>query len=536
MKNFSQLVSEYIDRIGVSDSEIARRLGVSRQTIFRWREGKTSRPRNREDVLQLASKLRLSSEERDALLVAGGFHPEGSVDSALQSRSATDEKQFRDAFRRAPSNFLIGLRQRVMRHKKLTILITGLVVIAGFLALSGLWRDVASQLGFDVRNDSTSSLWPNTAAADETLILVSEFANYGSEQIGYNIAGRIQEALQQDLDETELESVRIELLPQTVSNERAAQHMGEQFHASLVIWGEYDSGRVIAIVSAPTAEERIGSSEQRWLIATSEELNSIVNTDLPRDVRWLSLYVLGRVQLSLQHYDLAERVFRRALIEDTQDASKAGRIYFFLGLIEDYAEDSNINEVIAYYSEAVEKFPELISAYNNRGVAYLNRGQAGDLERALADFQVATAEDESYEPAVINLAITLFRQDPGNQNEAIDLLLQFEAQHSKSADLQNTLCWYMSLAGRPEEALPHCDLAVEMNPSGYTNDSRGLALALLGRYTDAAQEFQYFLDTLASNNPPAYLYFGPTRSAWIVELEDGRNPFDAETLQALIEE
>jgi len=536
MKNFSQLVSEYIDRIGVSDSEIARRLGVSRQTIFRWREGKTSRPRNREDVLQLASKLRLSLEERDALLVAGGFHPEGSVDSALQSRPGTDEKQFREAFRRESSNFLIGLRQGVMHHKKISILVTGLLLIGGFLAASGLWRDVAGKFGIDVENGPKYSTWPTTASSDETLILVSEFANYGGEQIGYNIAGRIQEALRQDFDETELENVRIELLPQIVSNERAAQHMGEEFHASLVIWGEFDSGRVIAVVSAPTAEERIESREQRWLITSSEELNSIVNSDLPRDVRWLSLYVLGRIQLSLQHYDLAEQVFRRALIEDTQDASKAGRIYFFLGLIEDYAQDSNLNEVIAYYSEAVEKFPGLISAYNNRGVAYLGRGQAGDLERALADFQVATAADESYEPAVINLAITLFRQDPGSQEKAIDLLLQFETQHAESADLQNTLCWYMSLAGRPDDALPHCDLAVEMNPSGYTNDSRGLALALLGRYTDAAQEFQYFLDTLASNNPPAYLYFGPTRSAWIVELEDGRNPFDAETLQALIEE
>ncbi len=536
MKNFSELVSEYIDRIGVSDSEIARRLGVSRQTIFRWREGKTGRPRNRKDVLQLASKLRLSPEERDALLVAGGFHPEGSVDAAFQSHSGVGEGQIAHEAGSLFSDVLSKLRRQWMTHKKISIPITGLVLIGLFLAATGLWRDVASKFGVDVRTDATYPTWPTMASPDETLILVSEFANYGGEQIGYNIAGRIQEALQQDFDESELENVRIDLLPQIVTNERAAQHMGEEFHAAIVIWGEYDSGRVIAVVSAPMVEERIESSEQRWLITTSEELNSIVNTDLPKDVRWLSLYVLGRIQLSLEHNDLAEQVFRRALIEAPQDDSKTGRIYFFLGLLEDDAPDSNLNEVIAYYSEAINKFPELVSAYNNRGVAYLGRGQAGDLERALADFQVAVAADQSYEAAVINLAIALFHQDPGKQDEAIDMLLLFESQHSGSDDLQNTLCWHLSLAGRPEEALSHCDLAVEMNPSGYTNDSRGLALALLGRYAEAAQEFQFFLDTLADNNPTAYLHFGPTRSAWIVELEEGRNPFDGETLQVLIDE
>ena len=78
MKTFSDLLSEYIERIGMSDAELARRLGVSRQTIFRWRDGQIQRPRYRQDVLDLAHKLRLSNEERDQLLVAAGFAPEGA--------------------------------------------------------------------------------------------------------------------------------------------------------------------------------------------------------------------------------------------------------------------------------------------------------------------------------------------------------------------------------------------------------------------------------------------------------------------------
>ena len=36
----------------------------------------TARPRHREDVLAIARKLRLTSEERDRLLLATGFPPE----------------------------------------------------------------------------------------------------------------------------------------------------------------------------------------------------------------------------------------------------------------------------------------------------------------------------------------------------------------------------------------------------------------------------------------------------------------------------
>ena len=65
LPTFGKLLSEYMSRSGISDSELARSIGVRRQTIFRWKEGLVERPRAREDVLQCAKKLRLSDEERD---------------------------------------------------------------------------------------------------------------------------------------------------------------------------------------------------------------------------------------------------------------------------------------------------------------------------------------------------------------------------------------------------------------------------------------------------------------------------------------
>ena len=79
MRAFAELLSLYIERAGITDTELARAIGVSRQTIFRWREGTTSRPNKREDVLAISKKLRLQTEEQDNLLLAAGFRPEDIV-------------------------------------------------------------------------------------------------------------------------------------------------------------------------------------------------------------------------------------------------------------------------------------------------------------------------------------------------------------------------------------------------------------------------------------------------------------------------
>src|SRR5690606_33325694 len=76
MPNFGELLNLYIERAGITDAELARATGVQRQTIFRWKEGLTARPRYREDVLRIAAKLRLTPAERDGLLLAAGFSPE----------------------------------------------------------------------------------------------------------------------------------------------------------------------------------------------------------------------------------------------------------------------------------------------------------------------------------------------------------------------------------------------------------------------------------------------------------------------------
>jgi tetratricopeptide (TPR) repeat protein len=389
--------------------------------------------------------------------------------------------------------------------------------------------------GFPEESLSGATARPRAASSGETLVLVSEFANYGGEQIGYNIAGRIEEALRQEFSEAGIVNVRIDRIPEMIEDEPSAQRVGEDLKASLIVWGEYDSGRVIAVTTAPM-DEGIESREQRWLVATSEELSSTINTDLPRDVRWLSLYVLGQIQYGVGRNSDAKAAFKRALIAPPEDTGAVAGIYFFLGLLESQEAEPDLDEVIAYYSEALDRSPEMISALNNRGLAYLHRAVVGDLERAEFDFRQAMALDVAYVPAVVNLSIALLNQDPNSLGQVLTLLADVVELNPDSVEALNALCWFRGLAGRPEEALPYCDRAVALDPSGFSHDSRGLTLALLGRYEEAAEDFQFFLGELELENLDAYQRFVISREAWIEALEAGQNPFDEKTLQALLRE
>ena len=78
MPTFAELLTAHIERVGISDADLARRIGISRLTLIRWKEGVTARPRHREDVLRCAEILRLTPEERDELLLSAEFQPESA--------------------------------------------------------------------------------------------------------------------------------------------------------------------------------------------------------------------------------------------------------------------------------------------------------------------------------------------------------------------------------------------------------------------------------------------------------------------------
>ncbi len=521
METFGQLISQYMTRTGVSDAELARGIGVSRQTIFRWKEGETARPRHRDDVLQCAKKLRLTTSERDELLLAAGFSPEAPVvpPAPVQEVHKPTSK---------PSAELPNSEAVVMKRVfpvpaarwRLVMAIIALIILGALVGWGIVeWRE---------RQRQSHAIAP--AAPDETLVIVSQFANYAG-NVGYNVAGRVREAIEGEFVREELIDSRVAVWIQPLSSRAEAIKLGSDYNAALVIWGEYDSGRVLANFTLTQETETQQLESMMRQVATSADLSAIINTELPETARWIALVSVGQVHYAARRYERALAAFERALSHPPGEKTALASVYFALGYI--YGQQGSAEQAIDYYTRAIERNPALVSAYNNRGAVYLALGEDDNLRRAIADFGQAIELAPTLTAAYFNRGLAYFALGAAYDEKSLADLRYAQELEPNALGANNALCWELSLMGKPEDALPYCDRAVEHDPTALSRDSRGLTYALLGRAKDAARDFEIFLEWAEKQSGADWAYYIQSRRAWIEELREGNNPFSAEVLRSL---
>ncbi len=569
MEDFSQLLNQYVRRSGISDAELARTVGVSRQTIFRWREGVTGRPRHREDVLALARKLRLTPEERDELLLAAGFRPEATGQESIGAEEQTaktgvelkppvgkDDEAEAPVAASSPNRWLVGVG-------------VGMLLL---LAAGGLfwWLD-GGQTGPNPANIATVSpvsdvAKPATlAVADQGVVLVTHFANYAGSQVGYNVAGRLAEALQREVDDARFQPhLRILIWPEVVGERQAALQAGQEMNATLVIYGEYDVGRVVVKFAHPADQADFTEPAVQHAVQDVPDLSAKINSDLPRQVRSLALMALGQIYLDQGAAGQARSLLLQARDnlqgDPTVDEQTWALANFLLGIAYHHNDPPTLDGAIAAYSEAIRAWPQMISSRLNRSAAYATRHQPGDLQLALADAEAVVSAEPDWAPAYNNLAsIRIALGDPDNLALAVEDSAQAltlepslpEAYFNRAyaeyrlgmavsnvaPDLEqalvlrpdygaalNLFCWAYAVEQQPEQALPYCRQAVAVDPRPVYFDSRGLAYAQLGDYQAAIADFQTFVIWL-EQQPAVDRTQLTRRQAWIEVLQSGRNPF-----------
>jgi transcriptional regulator with XRE-family HTH domain len=256
MKTFAELLTTFIRQAGITDSELARSIGVSRQTIFRWREGLTERPNKREDVTAIADKLRLIPEERNELLLAGGFRPENSSETSgelteqaggieqkidLSTKEQDDtpgidsiqEPAVKKPFFRLSKRLLIG-----------TILVIVLIpIITWLLTLDGTDNYITTnQSTFDQTSiPSPTAAVISPATSGEILILVSPFCVSGDYT---GLSDKVITAISREGTSNRITNLRIETLVDTVDTVKEAEESLKDKNASLVLFGECQSGNI----------------------------------------------------------------------------------------------------------------------------------------------------------------------------------------------------------------------------------------------------------------------------------------------------
>ncbi len=175
----------------------------------------------------------------------------------------------------------------------------------------------------------------------------------------------------------------------------------------------------------------------------------------------------------------------------------------------------------------------------------------GKIEEAVAKFKEALSIDPSLEledpqaEAQRAAARTVLQDGLGlaSNGQIEEALTAYQEAQTLDPTLEisagswNNLCWFGSLWGHAADVLPACEQAVEQadpeDIAGY-RDSRGVARSVTGDYNGAIEDFTVFVEWAKENGQ--YERYGAKREAWIATLETGQNPFDEETLQALLEE
>ena len=568
MRTFAEQLSEYMTRTGVSDAELARTIGVRRQTIFRWKEGLVAHPRSAEEVLRCATKLRLTPEERDRLLLAAGFPPEAPLASpptdlqlatvvkpppqpaaSPEPLAGADTPIEPGGSTPTPTGAPAPTSSRPGRIL-LTVAILAAVVIVSLVGWA-IWR---GPWGKNPR-----------AKSGETLVVVGQFANYTGGVQGYNVADRLQKALKRELDAARLTDVQAAVWPEVIPDEAAARAVSSRSGATLIIWGEYDSGRVVVRLTLPTVQTEGDEKRYEKLLASPDDLSTTINADLPEEVRYLVLLTLSQLYVEKTDYERARAVLLQALTRPPADPAALASLQFLLGYVHQSSKPPDLSTAIAAYTRALALQETLLAAHINRASAYLRRGEPGDLEAAVTDLtDVITALPEDATAHVNRGAAYLRLNGPGDLERALGDLDQavalapemVEANYNRGlarirrgdaagwqADLQKAidlvpdhagayeaLCWGYALDRQPDSALPYCDRGVALAPAGPGRDSRGIVYAELGRYPEATRDIEEYL---RGDVPEAVRV---ERAAWLASLAAGRDPFDQATLERLRQE
>ena len=502
MPTLAELLTKYVTRAGIGDAELARRIRISRLTLIRWKEGVTSRPRHREDVVRCASVLRLTPDERDELLTAAGFDPVESADIP-----ATDaEADFEEAVAEPP----VATPRRLRRtHVVGAVLALLVVAVLGYFLL--LRPDIP------------------VAGDGESVILMAPFVNYTGGQQGFNIQGRLADEIERAVSTAGLANVRVVEWTDPIFTETDAADAALKSMADMVIWGEYDSGRAMANFTVPSQPQGQGGYNPQVvdISLSPADLPTSINEALTGEVRTVALMVLGQLYLERDEHDLAKAALSEAMAQQPVNPDTLAGIKFRLGLAYMGGTYADLDEAVWLFTQVLAVRPRSVDTLNNRALAYLERGREGDVALAVDDLTRALGLEPRSAGTYLNRGVAYLRfGDEHNISRSIsDFERAIELDPEYSRAYVNRASAYLQRGDERdlERAFDDIDKALSIDPKlaiAYVN--RGNAYLQRGQTGDlerAGEEYARAIE-LEPKSATAYYNRGLVLSALLGPSED----------------
>lgn len=219
---------------------------------------------------------------------------------------------------------------------------------------------------------------------------------------------------------------------------------------------------------------------------------------------------LGIILTAIKRYNEAEMHLRKAL-DMNPDKDCAGCAWGYLGQI--FESTDCLSEAESAYSEATELLPGSTWARQNL-IRVLTKQERYD-EAKTAARNAIDSDPRAYMPYV-RLIDILFQQDPGNQEESLEVAREGTEKHPSEPRLLNELAWAFYKHGdqtRLEQALLWAREAVDLNPdSPVYHHTLGCILCRIGKGEEALSSAAIFLraPALAETSPEdaAELFIG----------------------------
>ena len=475
----------------------------------------TTRPRYREDIVRCAEILRLTVEEAAELLLATGFSPETAptpTETPEPVRAHADPAPLPD-----------GPTQGLFRRRFwITGVAAPLVVVAA----------IAAVVALRARDDT---VYP-AAVGDESLIVMAPFVNYTAGGQGFNVVGRLRSAIDAEIREAGLKSVRTVEWPREIDGEPAAEDAGRRSGAALVIWGEYDSGRVIARFTVPRSRPTLHAQQIVDIASSSAELPATINIGLTEEVRHVALLTLGQLYLEQDEFDRAKTVLVHALDPPPSEPAVLANLRFLLGRAYMGGDLADYDEAVWLFTQVLGVQPSSVEALNSRALAYLARSRPGDSDLAVYDLVRATTVSPERAASSLNLAVAyLERGAGGDVDRALSSLNEALAVDPEYASAYVNRAGAYVARGGPgdvDRALDDIEKALDIEPdlaSAYLN--RGNAFLARGEPGDtelAIAELSRAI-ALAPDSPEAHFNRGLVYSElehWSASLTDLRRARD----------
>ena len=519
MRTFAELLTLYMERTGIGDAELARRIPVSRPTLIRWREGVTTRPRYREDVLRCAELLRLTPSETDEFLQAAGFSPEtalAEVDSSPADAAVEEAVP-------APEPVLVEAEAsptppRSRRSFVVPAAVLALIVVAV--------AAVAIAMGLRDTTDYPAAL------DGESLIVIAPFVNYTGGQQGYNVLGRLKHEIDSEVTTAGLSGVRTVEWPRQIASESSADEAGRRSDAVIVIWGEYDSGRVMARFTTPRVQSTQRDRQVVDIASSPSELPATINADLTEQVRYVALLTLGQLYLEQGEHDLAKTVLIHASDSNPTDPAALANLRYLLGRSYLGGRLADFDEAVWLFTQVLAVRPRSVEALNSRALAYLERGRNGDVDRAIDDLVQAATTNPTHAATYVNLAAAHVERgtDADLDRAVAELTEALEIQPGYASAYVNRAGAYVARdnPGDLERAFEDLDEALDENPdlapAYVARGNAHLARGAEGDLNRALADYSRAVE-LAPDSPTAYFNRGLVYSEmenWTASLSDLR--------------